>query len=56
MLVFYMSCSVWVDPRPSNSDYAQRVQLPNNEVLGIRVVVILVQVLGKHMIIGYLDP
>ena len=33
-----------------------RVQVPGNWVLGILVVVILVQVWGKYMIIGYLDP
>ena len=32
-----------------------RVQVPNMQVLGIWVIVILVQVLGKYMIIGYLD-
>ena len=34
----------------------QRVHVPNNQVLGIWVPVILVQVLGKYIIIGYLDP
>ena len=34
----------------------QRVHVPNNSVLGIWVVVIIVQVSGKYMIIGYLDP
>ena len=33
-----------------------RVQVPNNWVLGILVIVILVQVQGKYMITGYLDP
>ena len=32
-----------------------RVQVPNNKVLGIWVIVILVQIFGKHMVIGYLD-
>ena len=35
---------------------AQRVHVPNNEVLGFWVIVIIVQVLGKYMIIMYLDP
>ena len=30
--------------------------MPNNWVLGIWVIVIEVQVLGKYMIIKYLDP
>ena len=34
----------------------QRVHVPNNSVLGIWVIVIIVQVLGKYMIIWYLDP
>ena len=33
-----------------------RVHVPNNLVLGIWVIVIIVQVLGKYMIIRYLDP
>ena len=33
-----------------------RVHVPNTWVLGILVIVILVQVLGKYMIIGYMDP
>ena len=33
-----------------------RVQVPNNWVLGFWVIVIMVQVLGKYMIIKYLDP
>ena len=36
--------------------FTQRVQVPNNLVLGFWVIVIIVQVLGKYMIIGYLDP
>ena len=35
---------------------ALRVHVPNNWVLGIWVIVIMVQALGKYMIIGYLDP
>ena len=35
---------------------AQRVHVPNNSVLGSRVIVIIVQVLGKYMIIRHLDP
>ena len=34
---------------------SQRVQVPNNWVLGFRVVAIVVQVLGEYMIIRYLD-
>ena len=34
----------------------QRVHVPNNLVLGIWAIVIIVQVLGKYMIIRYLDP
>ena len=33
----------------------QRVQVPNNQVLGIWLIVLIVQVLGKCMIITYLD-
>ena len=33
-----------------------RVQVPNNWVFGTWVIVIIVQILGKYMIIGYLDP
>ena len=33
-----------------------RVQVPNILVLGVWVIVIIVQVLGKYMIIRYLDP
>ena len=35
---------------------AQRVQVRNNQVLGMWVIVIIVQVLGKDMTIRYLDP
>ena len=35
---------------------AQRIQVPNNEVLGCGVIIIMVQVLGKYMIVRYLDP
>ena len=34
----------------------QRVQVSNTYVLGSWVIVIIVQVLGKRMIIRYLDP
>ena len=34
----------------------QRVHVPNNWGLGFWVVVIIVLVLGKYMIIKYLDP
>ena len=35
--------------------HTQRVQVPKNWVLGFWVIVIIVQVLGKYMIIRYLD-
>ena len=34
----------------------QRVHVPNNWVLGGLLIGIVIQVLGKYMIIGYLDP
>ena len=34
----------------------QRVHVPNNWVLGDWLIGIVVQVLGKYTIIGYLDP
>ena len=34
----------------------QRIHVSNNQVLGIWVLVIMVQVLGKYMTIRYLDP
>ena len=37
-------------------DLAQRVHVHNNWVLGFWVIEILVQVWGKYMIVGYLDP
>ena len=33
-----------------------RVQVPNNKVLVVLVIVIVVQVFGKNRIIRYLDP
>ena len=42
---------------PSRQGLGFRVQVPNNQVSGFRVVmVITVQVLGKYMIMRYLDP
>ena len=35
---------------------SQRVHVPNNQVFGIWVIVMILQVLGKYMIIGYSDP
>ena len=32
-----------------------RVQVPNNLILGFWVIVIVVQILGKYMILRYLD-
>ena len=42
--------------RQSFLELTLRVHVPNNQVLGFWVIVIIVQVLGKYMIIGYLDP
>ena len=42
--------------RNPGSAIPQRVHVPNNQVLGFWVIVIVVQVLGKYMIIRYLDP
>ena len=42
--------------RCSLSTVPGRVQVPNYWVLGFWVIVIIVQVLGKYMNIGYLDP
>ena len=36
--------------------FPQRVQVPNNLVLGFWAIVIIMQVLGEYMIIRYLDP
>ena len=36
--------------------WARSVQVPNNEILGYWAIVILVEVLRKYVIIGYLDP
>ena len=33
-----------------------RIQVHNNQVIGIWVIVIVVQILRKAMTIGYLDP
>ena len=33
-----------------------RVQAPNTYVLGYWVIVIMVQLLGKYLTVGYLDP
>ena len=42
-------------PENRRNHLTLRVQVPNNYVLGIWVIVIIAQTLGKHMIIGYLD-
>ena len=34
---------------------SQRVQVPNNEVLRFRVIVIMIQILGKYTVTRYLD-
>ena len=41
---------------PHDLGFRAYVQVPNNQVPGFRVIVILVQVWGKYMIIRYLDP
>ena len=43
-------------PGELNGTVTQRVHLPNNWVLGFRVIVFVVQVLDKYIIIRYLDP
>ena len=45
----------WCSDKDENFN-VPRVQVPNNWVLGFWVIVIIVQVLGKFMIIRYLDP
>ena len=40
----------------TSPNHTQRVQGPNNLVLGFREIILLVLVLGKYMIIRYLDP
>ena len=40
----------------SLSYLSQKVHVPNNKVLGFWVIAIMIQVLGKYMILGYLDP
>ena len=40
----------------SGVDVTLRVHVPNIWVLRVLVIVIIVQVLGKYMNIGYLDP
>ena len=45
-----------MDRRRVLSDDSLRVHVLNYWVLGFWVIEILVQVLGKYMIIGYLDP
>ena len=42
--------------RSTLSSITQRVHAPNNWVLKVLVVAIIVQVLAKYMIIEYLDP
>ena len=39
-----------------NSQTSLRVHVPNDWVLGFWVIVIIVQAMGKYMIIRYLDP
>ena len=38
------------------SGFTQRVQVTNKWVLGFWVIVIIEQILGNYLIIGYLDP
>ena len=44
----------WHSGRWGQEAHTQRVQVPNNKVLGIWVIVIIIQILGKYMIIRYL--
>ena len=46
--------SKWVHVGPYNT--ATRVHVPNNQVFGFWAIEIIVQVLGKYMIITDLDP
>ena len=46
----------WDDDTCNRKCHALRVHVPHNWVLRIWVIVIIVQVWGKYMIIGYLDP
>ena len=41
---------------PAFQIFPLRVKVPNNWVLRVLVLVVIVQVLGKYMIIRYLDP
>ena len=43
-------------PILDGASLTQRVQVPNNQVLGLWVIGNIVQVLGTYMIIRYLDP
>ena len=52
----YFSVSIGPGFLGKVAQVTQRVHVPNNWVLGFWVVVIMVQVLGKYMTIGYLDP
>ena len=36
--------------------FTLRVHVPNNWVLGLGVVINIIQVMGKYMIVRYLDP
>ena len=49
--------SALVHVKPHKEHYITlRVQVPNNLVLGFWVRIFLVQVLGKYIIVRYLDP
>ena len=54
--IFHFLFHLFDSPLLGYTYIPQRVRVPNNWLLGIRVIVIIVQVLGKYMIIGYLDP
>ena len=41
---------------PGSGSLTLRVHVPNNWVLRVLVIVVVVQILGKYMIIRYLDP
>ena len=45
-----------VSASAKTAQFSLRVQVPNNQVLRYWVIAIIVQALGKYMIIRYLDP
>ena len=51
-----LHASAAVDETCATTRITQRVQVPNNWVLGVWVMGIMVSVLGKYTILRYLDP